>query len=111
MLKYLQLFRITSYNVCYTKLLRLVDLLGYEKPDYLEGNSLSPLIKNPKAKWKYPAIVTYVQGCNSILQDKWNYILYNTAAPIIPKKCSVLIFAAIYELPTTYHGKVFPAKK
>jgi len=56
----------------------LVDLLGYEKPDYLEGNSLSPLIKNPKAKWKYPAIVTYVQGCNSILQDKWNYILYNT---------------------------------
>lgn len=57
----------------------LVELLGYEKPEYLEGNSLTPLLENPMANWEHPAVVTYVQGCNSILKDNWNYIVYKTS--------------------------------
>ncbi len=30
----------------------IIDLAGYEKPDYMEGTSMKPLLQNPKRKWK-----------------------------------------------------------
>ncbi len=36
---------------------------------------------------------------------------YTTAAPIMPMKCSVLMFDAMNEPPTTYQGSFLPARK
>ena len=46
-----------------------------------------------------------------IHSDNATQMPYTTAAPIMPMKCSVLMFDAMNEPPTTYHGKRFPAKK
>jgi arylsulfatase A-like enzyme len=58
----------------------IVDLLGLEKPSFIEGNSLMPLLINPASEWKHPAIVTNGPGNHSILYDKWNYIRYEHGA-------------------------------
>jgi arylsulfatase A-like enzyme len=58
----------------------LTDLLGLEKPSFLEGNSLMPLLKNPGYPWEYPAIVTNNPGNYSVLMDNWNYIRYSNGA-------------------------------
>ncbi len=42
----------------------LVDYAGIEIPDYLEGNSLIPIMKNPKAENKDYAISQYFRGKN-----------------------------------------------
>jgi arylsulfatase A-like enzyme len=54
----------------------LTDLLGHERPDFIEGNSLMPLLEDPMYQWEYPAIVTHNPGNYSVLFDKWNYIIY-----------------------------------
>ncbi|RUA26890.1 MAG: sulfatase [Bacteroidetes bacterium] len=42
----------------------LVDYAGIEIPDYLEGNSLMPILENPKAENKDYAISQYFRGKN-----------------------------------------------
>ncbi|MCG8699107.1 MAG: sulfatase-like hydrolase/transferase, partial [Bacteroidales bacterium] len=54
----------------------LADLAGFEQPDYLEGQSLRPLIENPNSEWKIPAVVTYPNNNHSVVRDSWNYIRY-----------------------------------
>ncbi len=54
----------------------IVDLLGNEQPDYLEGHSLVPLLENPDYPRKEPAVVTYRPGNHSVLFQNWNYIRY-----------------------------------
>jgi arylsulfatase A-like enzyme len=53
----------------------LVELCGLPAPDHLEGESLVPLLKNPKAK-KDPAIITYGQDNHAIRDDRYRYIRY-----------------------------------
>ena len=53
----------------------LVELCGLPEPDHLEGESLIPLLKNPKAK-KKPAIITYGQDNHAIRDDRYRYIRY-----------------------------------
>lgn len=53
----------------------LTELCGLPAPDHLEGESLIPLLKNPKAK-KDPAIITYGQDNHAIRNDRYRYIRY-----------------------------------
>ncbi|WP_159083948.1 sulfatase [Saccharobesus litoralis] len=54
----------------------LIELMQTPSKDDLDGVSLAPLMQQPKQAWPHPAIITYQQGNNAILLDKWNYIQY-----------------------------------
>jgi arylsulfatase A-like enzyme len=54
----------------------IVELAGLERPSFIEGNSLLPLLKDPMCDWQYPAIVTNNPGNYSIIFENWNYIRY-----------------------------------
>ncbi|MEK7830389.1 MAG: sulfatase [Acidobacteriota bacterium] len=54
----------------------LVEMCGLPQPSGLQGHSLTPLLKNPKAKWKHPAFtVTYFQNKlgKAVRNDRWRY--------------------------------------
>ena len=59
----------------------LCDLAGLSVPNYLEGNSVLPLLKNPKLDWKKAVFSQYPRGWPrakfegySIKTDRYNYI-------------------------------------
>lgn len=54
----------------------LIDLCGLTPKDKLEGHSLLPLLKNPLASWKWPAISTYCRNNHSIRTERWRYTRY-----------------------------------
>ena len=54
----------------------IAELAGLDKPDYLEGVSLLPLMKNPSHEREIPAIITYPGNNHSIVYKNWNYIHY-----------------------------------
>ncbi len=54
----------------------LIDLAGLPKKQDLDGVSLLPLIKNPKAEWDRPAVMTQGAGNHAIRSDRWRYIHY-----------------------------------
>jgi arylsulfatase A-like enzyme len=54
----------------------LVELCGLPVPQHIEGRSLVPLLRNPKAAWSYPAFtVTLYQGHlgKSVRTERWHY--------------------------------------
>jgi arylsulfatase A-like enzyme len=53
----------------------LTELCGLPVPDHLEGKSLVPLLKNPKAK-KDPAVITYGHNNHAVRTDRYRYIRY-----------------------------------
>jgi arylsulfatase A-like enzyme len=55
----------------------LLDVLGLPQRDELEGKSLLPLLKNPKAPWDRPAVTTYRRSNHSIRSERWRYIRYH----------------------------------
>ena len=55
----------------------LVDLAGLPKKDGLDGVSLVPLLKDPKAKWNRPAVMTQGKGNHAVRSDRWRYIRYS----------------------------------
>lgn len=55
----------------------LLELAGLPKRNDIDGQSLVPLLKNPKKKWKKPAISTLGPGNHAIRSEKWRYICYN----------------------------------
>ncbi len=70
-------------GVC-NKPVQLMDLyptllaLTNQKPDSkLEGQDLSPLLKNPKAKWKHYARCSFGPGNYAIISENYRYIQYN----------------------------------
>ena len=56
----------------------LVQLVGLPRNETLEGQDLMPLLKDPKAKWEYPAITTHQKGNHAIRTENWRYIRYQT---------------------------------
>ncbi len=42
----------------------------------LDGTSLVPLLKDPKAK-KVPTVSTYLPGNHAVVSEHWRYIVYN----------------------------------
>jgi uncharacterized sulfatase len=62
----------------------LVELCGlpepYRAPSRLEGHSLLSLLRNPRARWYYPALtVVRYQGKlgKSVRTDRWHYVLWD----------------------------------
>ncbi len=54
----------------------LAELSGGEAPRDLEGHSLVPLLRNPRATRPWPAITTHNQGNHSVRSRRWRYIRY-----------------------------------
>ena len=54
----------------------LAELSGGEIPRELEGHSLVPLLRNPRATRPWPAITTHNQGNHSVRSLRWRYIRY-----------------------------------
>lgn len=56
----------------------LVELLGLEAPHQLDGTSLVPLLENPAAKRKEPAVITNTSGNQiGVVLGQWHYISYS----------------------------------
>ncbi len=53
----------------------VTDLLNLKTPKFVEGNSLFPLLEDPKAKWEHKAVVSQFRNY-SVLWKDWNYIKY-----------------------------------
>ena len=54
----------------------VVDVLGLDKRDDLDGRSLVPLIRKPNAKWNHTALTAIGRGTFSIRDARWRYIRY-----------------------------------
>ena len=54
----------------------LVELSGLPKRGSLEGHSLAPLLKNPKAARQWPAVTTHNLDNHSVRSERWRYIRY-----------------------------------
>ena len=54
----------------------LIELAGLPPMSGLDGASLVPLLKNPKAKWDRPAIMTQGKGNHAVRSDRYRYIRY-----------------------------------
>jgi arylsulfatase A-like enzyme len=55
----------------------LVEMCGLPSRPELEGVSLCPLLKDPNATWKIPAIVTYLPNNHCVRYGRWSYIRYH----------------------------------
>jgi arylsulfatase A-like enzyme len=54
----------------------LCDLCGVPKPKHVEGATLTPLLRDPRAAWKEPAITTFRRNNHAIRTERWRYIRY-----------------------------------
>ena len=54
----------------------LLDLANLPNDPNQEGQSLVPLIKDPEAKWTYPAITSFGLGNYSVRSTRYRYIQY-----------------------------------
>lgn len=46
----------------------------------LAGRDLRPLLRDPKAEWKPPAVITYLPGNHAVRSERWRYIRYADGA-------------------------------
>jgi len=53
----------------------LVDLAGFEIPDYLDGRSVKPQLRDPETE-RPPVISSYGAGNTAIRTERWRYIRY-----------------------------------
>ena len=54
----------------------VVELCDVQPKGKLEGHSLVPLLKNPDAEWKHPAITTHGRNNHAVRTERWRYIHY-----------------------------------
>jgi arylsulfatase A-like enzyme len=54
----------------------LCSLTGLPLPAHLEGRDITPLLKNPKAPWEFPAITTHGRMNHTVRSEEWRYIRY-----------------------------------
>ncbi|MCO6044284.1 sulfatase [Aeoliella sp. ICT_H6.2] len=54
----------------------LVDLTGTDPGSSLDGESLAPLLKNPRQQWERPAVVQFGRGNAAVRSDRYRYIRY-----------------------------------
>lgn len=54
----------------------LCDLTGVAKPAWVEGDSITPLLKDPSAKWDGVGVTTFHLNNHSVRDERWRYIRY-----------------------------------
>ena len=54
----------------------LIELAGLDPREGLDGQSLVPLLKEPKLPWPRPVVSTYGHKNHSIRTERWRYIRY-----------------------------------
>ncbi|MEQ1858584.1 MAG: sulfatase [Chthoniobacteraceae bacterium] len=54
----------------------LCALTGLPKPAHLDGFDMTPLLKDPKAKWDHPALTTHGRKNHTVRTEGWRYIRY-----------------------------------
>lgn len=54
----------------------LAELCGLPVPKHCKGPSLVPLLKNPRAEWKRPALTTHGRKNHAVRSERWRYIRY-----------------------------------
>ena len=54
----------------------LCELADIERPSYLDGHSIVPLLKNTEQSWEHPAITTYGKGNHAVRTETHRYIRY-----------------------------------
>ena len=54
----------------------LVSMCSLPKKNELEGNDLSPILRDVDRSWDYPSICTVGRGTQSIVYEHWHYIHY-----------------------------------
>ena len=55
----------------------LVELVGLDRPDFVDGTSLVPLLRDPNRSWDDVAITTYGDYGNfTVRDDRYRYIVY-----------------------------------
>lgn len=54
----------------------ICSLTGVAKPAHVEGLDISPLLKEPQAKWDQPALTTFRKDNHSFRSEDWRYIHY-----------------------------------
>ena len=54
----------------------LIELCGLSLREELEGNSLAPLLRDPKASWHHPALTTHGKDNHSVRTRSHRYIRY-----------------------------------
>jgi len=54
----------------------LVELCGLPAKSENEGVSIVPLLRDPAAKWEYPALTTHGRGNHAVRSGRWRYIRY-----------------------------------
>lgn len=55
----------------------LIELAGLDRPEFVDGTSLVPLLRNPEMSWDDVAITTYgAYGNFTVRDDRYRYIVY-----------------------------------
>ena len=54
----------------------LADLAGLPSPSNLDGQSLRPLLTNPRSEWTRPVLTTYLKGNHAVTTSRHRYIRY-----------------------------------
>jgi arylsulfatase A-like enzyme len=54
----------------------LVEMCGLPANTRLDGTSLVPLLKDPKAK-RNPTVSSYLPGNHAVVSERWRYIIYS----------------------------------
>ncbi|BCX47563.1 iduronate-2-sulfatase [Haloferula helveola] len=54
----------------------LCSLASIEKPSHLEGQDITPLLRDPGATWEHPAITTHGRGNHAVRSGSHRYIRY-----------------------------------
>ena len=54
----------------------LADLCGLPIPEHVQGLTLRPLLGDPTADWKSPALTTHGRGNHGVRDARWRYIRY-----------------------------------
>lgn len=55
----------------------LIELCNLSERDGIQGKSIVPLLRNPEAEWKRPALTTHGRNNHSLRDERYRYIRYS----------------------------------
>jgi len=55
----------------------VLELCGLPGRDGVDGQSLVPLLENPRRVWERPVLMSFGRGNNAVRTERWRYILYH----------------------------------